>query len=278
MTTTQAHKLLLDSLSQYDGMEANSIARIVLKDMFHTVTSSNKPLSDEQVNQLNEATARLKNGEPIQYVTGWADFYGLRFRVNPDVLIPRQDTEAVVNTCLTLIKQGNNTSPEILDIGTGSGCIAITLASKLKTARVLAIDISQDALAVAEANASLNHTNVGFVHADTLKAGDLPVQGFDLIVSNPPYIPMQEKSLMAKNVLDFEPHLALFVDDEDPLIFYRTIIEKAQNHLYEGGYLVFECNQYSAKEVKALLERADFKNATIVQDLSGADRVVWARL
>jgi release factor glutamine methyltransferase len=274
MQSSEAHQRLLQSLSQYDALEAQSISRIVLKDVFQTEHRANKVLGVEHIEMLESICTRLKAGEPVQYVTGWADFYGMKFRVSPQVLIPRQETETLVETCLAHLKRTDQPEAEILDIGTGSGCIAISLASKLKKARVFALDISAEALLVAEANATLHNAHVGLVQHDVRKETPLPLRGFDLIVSNPPYIPEAEKSLMQANVLAFEPHLALFVADSDPLEFYRIIIKHAQHHLYEGGMLAFECNEFNAKSVLAMMQEAGMKECQLIQDLSGADRVV----
>jgi release factor glutamine methyltransferase len=274
MHSSDAHKALLAALSAYDMLEAQSISRIVLKDVFQTDHRSNKMFSEEHQEVLKDICARLQGGQPVQYVTGWADFFGLRFRVNPNVLIPRQETEVLVDTVLTHLKKMQFETPEILDIGTGSGCIAIALAAKLKKARVFAMDISPEALLVAQANATLNNAQVGFVEFDVRKSGKLPVQGFDIIVSNPPYIPQSERAIMQKNVLEYEPALALFVEDDNPLEFYEVITQKAKIHLYQGGMLAFECNEFNAEKVLQLLVNEGFTQCELICDLSGAQRVV----
>ncbi len=276
MLPAQAQKQLLEALSDYDAIEAQSVARILMRDVFQTDHRQTKPLGIEQCEELNRICERLKSGEPMQYITGWADFFGLRFRVNHSVLIPRMETETLISACLEKLRKRKISRPEILDIGTGSGCIAVTLAKKIPDATVIGIDISPEALLVAEANAELNHTKVGFILHDVLRAGHLPVQGFDLLVSNPPYISLDEKSLMPKRVLEFEPHQALFAPEDDPLCFYKRIAAHAAHHLYAGGILAFECNEFRTSEVATLLRSTGWQEVEVLKDLSGADRVVLA--
>jgi release factor glutamine methyltransferase len=276
MQPIQAHQKLLTALSQYEVLEAQSIARIVLKDVFQTDHRQNKALGEEASLELERICERLRANEPVQYVTGWADFFGLRFRVNPNVLIPRQETETLVDTCLQYLKNRGEEQTTVLDIGTGSGCIAISIAKKSPKSRVFGLDVSADALLVAEANASLNHCHVGFVQHDVLKSTSLQLQGFDLIVSNPPYIPQREKDLMQANVLAHEPHLALFVDDQEPMVFYQAIARHAKKHLYAGGMLAFECNQYNAQDVATYLRAEGWEHVQVITDLAGADRVITA--
>ena len=274
MQPKDAHALLIASLSHHDGLEAQSISRIVLNDVFQVTQRSEKALGKEDTEQLLEICERLKAGEPIQYITGWADFYGYKFRVNPHVLIPRMETESLIETCLEYLETEGSNEPKVLDIGTGSGCIAITIAKKFPRSRVFATDVSVDALKVALANATLSNVQVGFVHHDILKGGGLPLPGFDLIVSNPPYIPVKEKHLMQDQVIKHEPASALFVSNEEPLLFYTTIIDRGLTVLNLGGMLAFECNQYNAIEVLAYMQKCGYDDCKLIKDLAGDDRVV----
>ena len=221
---------------------------------------------------FSEALIRLKQHEPIQYIIGETDFYGLPFKVTKDTLIPRPETEELVEWLVSDLKNINDTIT-ILDIGTGSGCIAITLAKELKNARVSAIDISEGAIKVARENAALNKVEVMFDIADIL-ATDMVLQSYDVIVSNPPYVRNLEKKLMQANVLEFEPGTALFVEDNDPLLFYRKIANLALKHLNKDGILYFEINEYLGSEMKQLLEDLGFGDIIIKKDIYGKDRMM----
>jgi len=226
---------------------------------------------------FQDALKRLKEETPIQYIIGETEFYGLPFKVNPDVLIPRPETEELVAWILKEAKQKKEI--KILDIGTGSGCIAISLARHLPHATVYAIDISKEALKVAAQNAILNKVQVHFIEKDILtkinpSKRDLEFQKFDIIVSNPPYIRDLEKHEIQNNVLQNEPNIALFVKDENPLLFYDRISDFAKEHLNLNGLLYFEINQYLGKENLALLENKGFKNIELRKDVFGNDRMI----
>jgi release factor glutamine methyltransferase len=226
----------------------------------------------------------LKKEKPIQYILGETEFYGLPFLVNVNTLIPRPETEELVEW---IIKSTNyeiqSTKLRILDIGTGSGCIAISLAKNIPNAEVSAIDVSEKALATAKKNAEINKIVVNFINVDILKINDLaelptsnfqlPTQ-FDIIVSNPPYVRNLEKAEIKPNVLEYEPHLALFVEDTDALLFYRKIANLAKENLSENGQLFFEINQYLGKETVELLEDLGFKNIELKKDIYGNDRMI----
>lgn len=213
----------------------------------------------------------LEQQQPIQYIFGKAHFYGLEFKVNEDTLIPRPETEELVEWII----HENNKRPafNVLDIGTGSGCIPITLAKHITQAAVSSIDVSVNALAIAKENAQANEVRVNFILTDILQASALPQQ-YDVIVSNPPYVRNLEKAEIKPNVLQYEPHLALFVEDSDPLIFYRKIAHLALNHLTPGGKLYFEVNQYLGAETVTLLEEIGFTNVILRKDLFGNDRMI----
>lgn len=237
-------------------------------------------ISEEKHTIFKNALNRLKHQEPIQYIIGETEFFGLPFKVNPDTLIPRPETEELVSLVVksSKIKTQNSKALRILDIGTGTGCIAITIAKLVANTKVYALDISVEALKIAKQNAELNETNIHFLKFDILNKEDWEMEfkdlEFDIIVSNPPYVRTLEKSEMKDNVLKHEPELALFVEDNNPLIFYRTICEFAQRYLKKEGLLFFEINQYLSGEMLQLLKDYHFKNRVLKKDIFGNDRIV----
>lgn len=249
--------------------EINGLKRTAL------IMTPDAQLSESELKQWNDALVQLKTQKPIQYIFGKAWFYGLEFKVNENTLIPRPETEELVEWIINENK--NRKGIKILDIGTGSGCIAISLAKNLPGATVHAIDVSEKALAVARENAATNNVAVNFIKTDILSADLLP-EAFDIIVSNPPYVRNLEKAEIKPNVLSFEPHLALFVDDNDPLIFYRKIAQLAKNNLKEHGKLYYEINQYLGTETVALLEQIGFINIILQKDFVGNDRMTSCEL
>ena len=232
--------------------------------------ASNTLLSAQDNNLYQDIVSRLKKHEPLQYVLGESEFYGLTMKVNSDCLIPRPETEELVSWIL------KHNFKNVVDIGTGSGCIAITLA-KYSDAQITAYDVSSDALNIAKENAKLNQVNVEFVKHDIFEEIDLK-KSFDLIVSNPPYVLGSEKKLMNRNVLDYEPHLALFVSDDDALLYYQRIIEFSKAHLTNEGLLFFEINEQKGLEIKKLLEKNEFTDILIKKDMQGKNRMVKARM
>ena len=232
--------------------------------------------SVEEIQMWNSILVQLQQEIPIQYLLGKTNFYGLDFEVNSAVLIPRPETEELVEWIIeTQNPKPKTQNPKILDIGTGSGCIAIALAKNIPNAQVFAIDVSAPALATAQKNAKINEVNVVFIEKNILETEDLEQQ-FDSIISNPPYVRELEKKEIKKNVLDNEPHLALFVEDNDALLFYRKIAELAQKNLSKDGKLFFEINQYLGKEMVELLEKLNFKNIELRKDMYGNDRMIKA--
>lgn len=230
-------------------------------------------ISEEQKARFEHALLRLKDHEPVQYITGSEEFYGLKFTVNKNVLIPRPETEELVAWVVNDF-EGRETEFKILDIGTGSGCIAISLAHEFKKASVTAYDISEEALEIARINASSNDVEVDFQQIDILKLQNLP-EKFDVIVSNPPYVRKIEKEQMHKNVLDHEPGAALYVEDEAALIFYEKIAALAAESLNPYGALYFEINQYLAEETVKVVEEQGFK-AILKKDIFGNFRMLKA--
>jgi release factor glutamine methyltransferase len=223
---------------------------------------------------IQKALERLKKHEPIQYIIGKTEFFGLSFKVNSSVLVPRPETEELVQWIIEGIHE--NKSPNILDIGTGSGCIAITLAKFIPEAKVYAWDVSPEALKTAESNALEIEAKVNFDLKDILRTDPGKNENYDIIVSNPPYVRNSEKELILPNVLDYEPHLALFVRDDDPLLFYRKIAEFAVKTLTKDGMLFFEINRDFGEATKKLLTHKGFSNVELRKDLSGNYRMIKA--
>lgn len=272
----------LKELKQHYGTaEGYALYRLVMEECFgltHTdiLLGKDNQISEENQARLLEITGRLLKNEPVQYVLGYADFCGHRFVVRPGVLIPRPETELLVQKALELGHGMDGvTEPEALDIGTGSGCIAVSMA--LAGCRVTAMDISEEALEIAMQNAATLNAEVAFVHENILQPSRT-AQQWHVIVSNPPYICLHEAEAMERNVLDYEPHNALFVPDTDPLIFYRAIASYAMSHLSAGGWLCLEINQAYPDEMERLLSSFGFKDVTIQKDQYGKDRIAYAHL
>ena len=230
-------------------------------------------VSGKKYDKFLKAIVGLKKHKPIQYILGDTEFYGLVFKVSPSVLIPRPETEELVDWIIKDSKEKQNIS--ILDIGTGSGCIAVTLAKKLPNAKLFALDVSAEALKLAIINAETNEVEVEFIEADILDwdFGDLE---FDIIVSNPPYVRELEKEAMSANVLNHEPHLALFVKDDDALLFYRTITDVANKILKPKGQLFFEINENLGEDTKQLLVDAGYENIELKQEVFDKNRMLKA--
>lgn len=267
-------------LAIYDEVEAESFFYLTLE-KFHRLRridlalQPNLQIGENEVEKWKSVLTDLKKQKPIQYILGETEFYGLPFLVNKDVLIPRPETEELVELILVESRKSKVESLRILDIGTGSGCIPISLKKNLPDAKVFAVDVSENALEVAKENAKLNGVEVNFIKINILETEDLDQQ-FDIIVSNPPYVRMLEKEEIKPNVLEFEPHLALFVEDNNPLLFYRKIAQLAKKNLNENGKLYFEINQYLGKETVGLLESLGFTNIKLLKDIYGNDRMISA--
>jgi release factor glutamine methyltransferase len=278
VTIAEQQKIYREALSKiYDAQEGNAITRLVFEQILNInpiklAFERFRILTTPQQENLSKILIRLLNYEPVQYVLSETEFYGLRFKVSPAVLIPRPETEELVRWVLEIVKKSNRTG-RILDIGTGSGCIAIALSKHLPSATLHALDISDAALEIAKQNNAFNDTCVTFFKADILTQA-LNQADYDVIVSNPPYITLAEKDTLAKHVIDFEPHLALFATDEDGLIFYRTIAGKAWPALKSKGRLFFEINAGLGNEVVAILEKMGYKHIEVRTDLSGRERMV----
>jgi release factor glutamine methyltransferase len=268
----------------YDEKEIESFFYIVLES-FHNKKRIDLALNPEmemdavQLLRWESVLSDLKKEKPIQYILGETEFYGLPFLVNENTLIPRPETEELVewiisnNEGLRQAQSDKSAKLKILDIGTGSGCISISLAKNLPDAQVAAIDVSEKALATAYKNAEINKVEVNFILENILETEVLD-EKYDIIVSNPPYVRNLEKQEIKSNVLQYEPHLALFVEDNDPLLFYRKIATLAKKNLSENGKLYFEINQYLGKETVELLEEMGFKNIVLKKDIYGNDRMI----
>lgn len=267
--------------NQYSKEEKQSLYNVLVAHHFgynrfeaHQKDSDTFPAEKEIV--FSEAIQRLEQHEPIQYIIGETVFFSIPFLVNKHTLIPRPETEELVAWILEDAKNKDRIL-KVIDVGTGSGCIAISLAKELIDAEVSAIDISEGALEVAKRNANTNTVHVNFAVQDILKVEKLS-ENYDVIVSNPPYVRELEKKMMQENVLAFEPETALFVDDKDPLVFYRKIAELALSHLKDEGYLYFEINEYLGLEMTELLRQIGFTNCLIKKDSYGKERMIRATL
>ncbi|CAL2077482.1 peptide chain release factor N(5)-glutamine methyltransferase [Tenacibaculum sp. 190524A05c] len=259
---------------EIDAFFFRSVEAILDLQIMDVFMKENTNIEKENLAVLQIIIGRLKLEEPIQYILGTTEFYGYTFNVNPGVLIPRPETEELISW----IKEtypNNSERLSILDIGTGSGCIAITLKKEIATAEVSAMDISEKAIKTATKNASLNNVVVNFIQHDILSTNSIQ-DTFDVIVSNPPYVRNLEKEEIKNNVLNNEPHLALFVEDDNPLIFYKRIGDFAKDNLRKDGSLFFEINQYLGEETKQMLLDKGFKNVVLKKDLFGNDRMIKA--
>lgn len=258
----------------YDSREATAIARsVVCTRCGFNFSQLVVHYDDEvQITDLEYVVAQLAAARPVQYVLGSALFCDLEFSVREGVLIPRPETEELVERVAVAAHKG----AKILDVGTGSGAIAVALAKKVEGAEVVAVDISDEALQVAAENSARHNANVTLVKADAL--GDMSELGvFDIIVSNPPYIPQSDISAMHRNVVEYEPHTALFVSDSDPLCFYRSIAQNGLKMLCQGGLLCFEIYEHFGAQVVKMLEDMGYRECEVVKDVFGKERMVWSR-
>lgn len=280
-----ANKFTVSLKAIYDEDEAQAIFLIALEYVIKYsradyLLKKEEIISAERLIKFETILDALLAGKPIQYITGETLFYGLPFKVNPSVLIPRPETEELVDWVLSVcsssgIVNRQSSIVNILDIGTGSGCIAISLKKNLPTAKVYALDIAKDSLITAQQNATLNDVAIEFIHDDILNThtSNLPSQ-ISIIVSNPPYIKEDEKPAMHHNVLANEPHRALFVSNDNPLIFYEAIADFALNNLVKNGLLFFEINEYLGQQTVDLLNYKGFINIELKKDMQGKDRMI----
>jgi release factor glutamine methyltransferase len=263
----------------YDSHETESITLLTISEITHLSKASikafpEKEIAPGQIQQLQNTLIQLQTGRPIQYILGYTEFYGLKFLVNQAVLIPRPETEELVEWALSSVS--NLPQPfNLLDIGTGSGCIAISLKKNLPKAQVSAIDISPEALQTAKENAAINNVEVNFIQDDILHS-KFKTQDLKLIISNPPYVTLEDKEQMHINVTNFEPHTALFVPEDDPLIFYKVIADFAMKNLTDNGLLFFEINESYGQETVDLLAERRFKDIELKKDMGNKYRMIKA--
>lgn len=281
-----AYQFYLEKLQTIYALdEAQAITNQVFEEVLlvkpHQIKILNKPLSDGEEANLMDILNRLLKHEPMQYILGNGWFYGNKFIVTPDTLIPRSETEELVELILNTVANDKDLAglnPKIIDIGTGSGCIAISLKLNLPYADVWALDKSSAALAIAKQNAKELNAQIQFIEDDILNINQAEtVQVLDIIVSNPPYILENEQENMHENVLAFEPHQALFVANNQPLLFYEAIANYALKYLKTNGYLFFEINQQYGNQTVNMLQEKGFSDIKLLQDINGNDRMIWAR-
>ena len=274
--------LFLDLISRVTLKESEEEIRAIVRHLIESICglSSAELMADKSVSEsdelrLHEAVARINRNEPLQYILNEAWFFGRKFYVDRSVLIPRPETEQLV---ALIIDRADRTSraQKIVDVATGSGCIAISLNMEISNAEIWGTDVSEAALAVARRNATSLNSSTNFLLHDIL-SDELPVNEVAIVVSNPPYIGESEKEAMARNVLDYEPHLALFVPDSNPLVFYDAIGKRSAKALVPGGLLAMEINERYGKEVAALMTESGFQRVEVLKDLAGKDRFVLAR-
>jgi release factor glutamine methyltransferase len=272
LTIGEYRAVYFRELAQYYPIsEARAIASVVFEDVtglksLYQSMSAFQVLTFEQQKLLAEYLKRLQNFEPMQYILGYEIFGDIKLKVNPTVLIPRPETLDLVNWIIN----SENTPKSILDIGTGSGCIAIALKKHYSSALIHALELSEDALQTAKENATMNEVEIGFEQSDILN--DFPKGKYDIIVSNPPYVSEKEKEEMRPNVLKYEPHLALF--SADPLLFYERIAHVAYEILNPGGKLYFEMNEYYENEIIKVVAAAGYSNIEIKEDIFGKNRMI----
>ena len=279
MTVKYFHnKFIAELLGIYSGEEAGAMASILLQDVLGLSRADVVMKGDENIDAgklrfLNDVLTRLKNEEPLQYILGRTEFYGLDILLNPDVLIPRSETEELIAWVLNTV---NTETPKILDFGTGSGCIPLALKKNLPKSKITGVDKSQKALKLAKKNGRSLNLDVEFLAFDILRDAPSKMGTVDVVVSNPPYVRFSEREKMNSNVLKYEPHMALFVKDEDPLIFYRKIADIGKQILKESGLLFFEINEEFGNEILSLLRDKGYENTELRKDLNGKDRMVKA--
>ncbi len=260
----------------YGAREIENIFAWICYDRFslnrNEIKSEGIRLSESELLDFRSVVKRLQTSEPLQYILGKTEFYNCEILLNQHVLIPRPETEELVDLIVKSIDQAFT----ILDIGTGSGCIPIALKKAKPTCQLVGLDISSEALEIAQKSALINEVDVLFYQADILNSALENLPQFDIIISNPPYVLESDKLDMSKNVLDFEPHLALFVPDHDPLRFYRRITEVGLSKLNPNGFLYFEIHERFGHETLEMLNAFGYSNGEIIKDMQGKDRIVKA--
>ena len=260
----------------YQVQELSALSNIIIKTVtgvtrLHQLQNSEQVVTSEQTAKIIEICNELKKGRPVQYILGETEFYDCIIKLNNATLIPRPETEELVHL---IINENKGFQGEIIDFGTGSGCIAIALAANIPRSIINGIDISEEALTIARDNAHLNKVNVRFITGDIFNFNYTTIGRAGIIVSNPPYVRNSEKLLMSKNVLGFEPHLALFVDDSEPLVYYKAILNIAEKILIPGGRLYFEINEAMGSEMVKLLKSFIYSDIQLIADINNRDRII----
>lgn len=260
--------------SKFDERESDTLAKYLLEDLI----AKDQPITELIISQIDNAINRILKDEPLQYITNRADFYGYKLYVDQAVLIPRPETEELVYNVIQYLKKEDKKHPSVIDLGTGSGCIPITIKKEKIDAKVSAIDVSTKALKVAIRNANTLGAEITFIKDDILaKGGWKSNKSYDVIVSNPPYIPFSEKAIMSASTVKHEPDIALFTEDEFGLVFYEKIATICQDCLVDGGAVFLELNEYHAERIKNIYcEQGCFKSVEIIDDLQGKPRILRA--
>jgi release factor glutamine methyltransferase len=263
----------------YKEPEIRILADILIKTVtgitkLHQLYNNEYRLNDGEAQKVIEFVEELKTGKPIQYIVGETTFYNCTIKLNDSILIPRPETEELVNL---IIRENRGYQGNIIDFGSGSGCIAIALAANLTHSTLTGIEISANAIKIAQQNSVLNNVKVSFIKGDIFNFDPEEISKAGIIVSNPPYVRESEKLLMARNVLDFEPPLALFVNDSDPLIYYKAILKLADKILLPGGRLYFEINEMMGKPMILLLKSFDYSEIEILADINNKERIIKGR-
>jgi release factor glutamine methyltransferase len=260
----------------YHEPETSALANLIIKTVFgisrlHELNNKDQLVTDRQAQRIIDICKYLKTGKPVQYIIGETSFYNCLIKVNNSTLIPRPETEELVDI---IIRENKGYKGKIIDFGTGSGCIAIALAANIQGAVITGIDISEEAIIKAKENALLNNVMISFIVGDIFNFDSENIGKTGIIVSNPPYVCNSEKHLMNKNVLDFEPHSALFVTDSDPLVYYKAIVKIAENVLIPGGKIYFEINEAMGQQMLQLLENNRYTEIQLVVDINNKERII----
>jgi len=266
---------------EFTARERRSIMRQILMKLLsceeeNFLLHQNDELQRDQIVEVQTKVDAINKGRPVQYVLGSTYFYNVDICVDETVLIPRPETEELVHNALQFIRERKLDNPRVLDIGTGSGCIGIAISKALNTAKVKGIDYDKKIIDFARENAILNEVNTMFEKLDALHDLD-QLEEYDVIISNPPYIPLAEKSSIAPHVRKFEPEKALFVPDESPLVFYQVIAEQSHELLHDDGFIIFECHESLAREVLQIIKNLGYFNAAIISDMQGKERMVYGQ-
>lgn len=276
MTQKEAYELIrYHALERYETREAETVTKYFFEDVYQLYGfSEDKEFPEDEINDLKDYAKRIMEGEPIQYITGIANFYGLNFKVNKHALIPRPETEELVNWVLDDLK-GKHLQYDLIDIGTGSGCIPITLKNKKQSLRIFGVEKSLDALNVARVNGKIFDVEFPVYKFDFLDSNYWNnLSSYDIIVSNPPYVAQSERDKMDHHVLEYEPNMALFIPDDNYLVFYQQVAEFAKTHLKPEGTIYMEMNEFKVEEIKEVFALAGYKHIETRKDLQGKERMI----